>query len=74
VNETATFCQWSSGVCSGPCVQPMDMASCQSTPTCTWSTCSGTPKPCSAYSVASCPSSALGGCSVVTEDEGRIFE
>ena len=74
VNVTAKFCVWSNGVCSGPCTQALDMATCQSTPTCTWSACSGTPKPCSAYSVASCPTSDLGGCSVMTFQNGRLFE
>ncbi len=74
VNVTAKFCVWSNGVCSGPCTQALDMATCQSTPTCTWSTCSGTPKPCSAYSVASCPTSDVGGCSVMTFQNGRLFE
>lgn len=74
VNVTAKFCVWSNGVCSGPCTQALDMATCQGTPTCTWSACSGTPKPCSAYFVASCPTSDLGGCSVMTSQNGRLFE
>jgi hypothetical protein len=74
-NILATGCQWSNGVCSGPCSQATDTASCQAvTWACSWSACSGNPKPCSAYSAAACPTSALGGCSVVTVPNGRLFE
>jgi hypothetical protein len=75
INFTATDCAWSNGVCSGPCSQAQDPASCASSPwACSWSACSGTPKPCSAYSANSCPASNIGGCSVTTVPNSRLFE
>ena len=69
----AVTCTWANGTCSGPCNAAPDMATCQSIPECSWSTCTGAPKSCDLYSADSCPTSPL-GCYVTTEQNGRLFE
>ena len=66
-------CTWANGKCSGPCNAATDMTTCQNIPQCNWSVCSGTPKPCDAYSADSCPTSPV-GCYITTDKNGRIFE
>jgi hypothetical protein len=66
-------CSFSNGVCSGPCSVATDMATCQSTPGCSWSACMGKPKSCGAYSADSCPTSPI-GCYVTASPNGVIGE
>ena len=69
----AETCTWANGTCSGPCNAATDIATCQSMPECSWSTCTGVPKSCDLYSADSCPTSPL-GCYVTNEQNGRLFE
>lgn len=53
-------CGYSSMSCTGPCSGLPSQSTCEAMPTCIWSVCTGTPKPCTSYSSDSCPTSPLG--------------
>jgi hypothetical protein len=65
-------CSWSDGGCSGPCNARPDQTTCEAISGCAWSACSGTPPPCSSYSVENCAEGQ--GCMVVTIPNAVIGE